>query len=61
MNANAYHEFQFKMAQCNNEQLSYEVVFCNFRKNSVSRCQEALRCYEREKATYDEQAELVGS
>lgn len=61
VNASSYQLFVDKKTECNSRQETYETKFCEHRKDSVSGCQEALRCYEREKPVYDEQAELVGS
>lgn len=61
VNDSSFQLFVDNMTECNRIQKEYEDEFCNHRRDSVSGCQEALRCYEREKATYDAQAELVGS
>eukprot|EP00434_Breviolum_minutum_P025218 symbB.v1.2.022278.t1/scaffold1972.1/size94142/1 len=61
VNDSSFQLFVDNMTECNRIQKEYETEFCDHRRDSVIGCQEALRCYEREKATYDEQAEIVGS
>ena len=53
--------FSEKQLECDALQQQYEHAFCIHRLSKVRQCQENHRCYESNKATYDQQAALVNS
>jgi len=54
-------EFLAEQLACDALQQKYEHAFCIHRLSKVRQCQENHRCYESNKATYDQQAALVNS